>query len=92
MSLFMEVYSLEVEEELSTLTTHYWAERIWTGKWHLEQREAWMKQVQEVQMWRQVRGPAGAVMCRTLDKFVTEGIEKADELAKVGEMIGRRFY
>ena len=28
---------------------------------------AWMKQLQEVQMWRQVRGPAGAVMCETRD-------------------------
>ena len=26
-----------------------------------------MRQIQEVQMWRQVRGPAGAVMCETRD-------------------------
>ena len=26
-----------------------------------------MKQVREVQTWRQVRGPAGAVMCETRD-------------------------
>ena len=67
LSLFMEAYGLEVEEELSTLGTQFWAEGVWTGKWHLEQGEAWMKQIQEVQMWRQVRGPAGAVMCVTRD-------------------------
>ena len=32
LSLFMEAYGLEVEEELSTLATQYWAEGIWTGK------------------------------------------------------------
>ena len=26
-----------------------------------------MKQIQEVQLWRQVRGPAGTVMCETRD-------------------------
>ena len=35
--------------------------------WHLKQREAWMKQVREFLTWRQVRGPAGAVMCETRD-------------------------
>ena len=34
-SLFMEV-----EEELSTLATQYWAEGVWTGKWCREQRES----------------------------------------------------
>ena len=29
-----------------------------------------MKQVREVQMWRQVRGPAGAVMCETRDLVI----------------------
>ena len=67
LSLFMEVYGLEVEEELSTMAVQHWAEGVWTGKWHHEQREAWMKQVREVQMWRQVRGLAGAVMCETRD-------------------------
>ena len=47
------------------MATQYWAEGVWTGKWHHEQEEAWMRQIQEVQMWRQVRGPAGAVMCET---------------------------
>ena len=62
LSLFMEACGREVEEELSTVATQYWAEVVWTGKWYHEQREAWMKQVREVQMWMQVRGPAGAVM------------------------------
>ena len=66
LSLFMEAYGLEVEEDLSTLATQNWAEGVWTRKWHHEQREAWMKQIREVQMWRQVGGRAGAVMCETL--------------------------
>ena len=65
LSLFMEASGLEIEEELPTLATQYWAEGVWTGKWYREQREAWMSQIQEVEMRRQVRGPAGAVMCET---------------------------
>ena len=45
LSLFMEATGLEVEEELSTLATQYWAEAVWIGKWCLEQKEAWMNQV-----------------------------------------------
>ena len=67
LSLFMEAYGLEVEEELSTLATQYWAEGVWTEKWYLDQREARMKQIQEVQLWSQVRGLAGAVLCETRD-------------------------
>ena len=37
LSLFMETYGLEVEEELSTLATQYWAERVWTVKWYREE-------------------------------------------------------
>ena len=37
------------------------------GKWCTEQQEAWMKQIFEVQTWRQVGGLAGAVMCETRD-------------------------
>ena len=44
-----------------------WAEGVWIGKWCTEQREAWMRQILEVQMWRQVRGLAGAVMYETRD-------------------------
>ena len=32
-----------------------------------QQKEAWKKQIFEVQTWRQVRGPAGAVLCETRD-------------------------
>ena len=63
LSLFMEAYDLEVEEELSTMATQHWAEGAWTGKWSCEQKEAWMRQIREVLLWKQVRGPAGAVMC-----------------------------
>ena len=67
LSLFMEAYGIEVEEELSTMATQYWAEGVWTGKWSHELKEAWMRQIREVQTWRRVRGPAGAVMCETHD-------------------------
>ena len=67
LSLFMEAKGLEVEEELSTMATQYLAEGVWTGKWSHEQKEAWMRQIREVQTWKQVRGPAGAVMCETRD-------------------------
>ena len=43
LSLFMDAYALQVEEELSTMATHCWAEGVWTRKWHHEQREAWMR-------------------------------------------------
>ena len=39
LSLFMEAYGLEVEEELSTMATHYWREGVWTGKWRHEQKK-----------------------------------------------------
>ena len=45
LSLFLEVFGLEVEERLSTMATQYWAEAVWIGKWYHEQREGWMKQV-----------------------------------------------
>ena len=67
LSLFMETFGFEVEEELSTMATLTWTDGAWIGKWLMEQKEAWMKQIFEVQTWRQVRGPAGVVMCETLD-------------------------
>ena len=67
LSLFMEAYGLEVEEELSTMATQCWAEGVWTEKWSHELKETWMRQIHEVQTWKQVRGPAGAVMCETRD-------------------------
>ena len=45
LSLFMEAHGHEVEEELSTLATQYWAEGVWTGKWSHELKEAWMRQL-----------------------------------------------
>ena len=54
LSLFMEENGLEVEDEISTMATQYWAEGEWTGKWSHEQKEAWMRQIQEVQTWKQV--------------------------------------
>ena len=40
LSLFMEAFGLEIEEELSTLATQYWAEAVWIGKWCLEQKRS----------------------------------------------------
>ena len=67
LSPFLETHGVEVEEELSTPATQTWAEGVWIGTWCTEQTEAWMKQIFEVQMWNQVRGPAGAVRCETRD-------------------------
>ena len=84
LSLFMDAVGLEVEEDLSTLATQYWPEGVWIGKWPVEQKEAWMNQALEVQTWRQVRGPAGGVMCETRDLGIkwphwhTEGDRRND--------------
>ena len=43
------------------MATQYWAEGVW------EQKKTWTTQIHEVQMWKHVRGPAGAVMCETRD-------------------------
>ena len=51
-SLFMKAFGLEVEEELSAMAIQTWAEGAWTGKWHTEQKEAWLNQIREVQMWK----------------------------------------
>ena len=67
LSLFMETYGPEVEEEPSTMATQYWAEGVWTRKWSYEQKESWMRQIREVQTWKQLRGPAGTGMCETSD-------------------------
>ena len=63
----MEAYGLEVEEELSILATQCWAEGVWAGKLSHEHKEAWMRQIREVQTSKQVRGAAGDVMCETRD-------------------------
>ena len=62
LSLFMEAHGLGVEDELSTMAIQYWAEGAWTGTWSNELKEAWMRQIREVRTWKQVRGPAGAVI------------------------------
>ena len=61
------IWVLEVEKELSVMATQTWEEGVWVGKWSTEQVEAWMRQIFEVQTWRQVRGAAGAVMRETRD-------------------------
>ena len=48
-SLFMELNNLEVRGELFTMATQAWAEVTWIGKWPTEQKEAWRKQILEVQ-------------------------------------------
>ena len=48
------------KRSISTMATQTWAEEAWIGKWYTERKEAWLSQIREVQMWRQVRGPAGA--------------------------------
>ena len=58
---------MEVEEEVSTGLLsfgqkEFGLENGWKGK-----KEAWMRQIREVQTWKQVRGPAGAVMCEIRD-------------------------
>ena len=67
LSVFMEVNDLEVEEDLSTLATQACAEGVWSGTWLADQNKAGRKQMFEVKAWRQVRGPAGAVVCETRD-------------------------
>ena len=67
LSLFKEEHGLVVEDEISTMATQFWPEGVWTGKWSYEQKEAWMRQIHEVSKWKQVRRPAGAVMCETRD-------------------------
>ena len=37
------------------------------NRWRREQHEAWREQIFEMQAWRHVRRPAGAVMCETRD-------------------------
>ena len=67
LSLFVEVHNFEVEEELSTMATVFWAAGVWMNRWRRELQKAWRKQIFEVQRWKQVRGLAGAFMCETRD-------------------------
>ena len=61
----MEAFGFNAKEKLSTMATQIGAEGTWIGKWYIKQKEAWLNQAPEVQMWRQVRGPARAVMYDT---------------------------
>ena len=67
LSLFMEAFGLEVEEEHSTIATQTWLKGHGQGKLQSEQKEAWMRQIFEVLSWKQVKGPTGAVFCETRD-------------------------
>ena len=60
LSLFMETCGLDVEEKRSHFAHPVLGRRSLSGhgKWHRDPREAWMKQIQEVQSWRPARGPA----------------------------------
>ena len=40
LSLFMEAFALEVEEELSNTATQTWAEGVWIGRWCTEQKKS----------------------------------------------------
>ena len=40
LSLVMEAYGIEIEQELSTMATQNWTEGVWTGKWSHELKEA----------------------------------------------------
>ena len=40
LSLFMEACGLEVEEELSSMATQYWAGGVWTGKMELRAKRS----------------------------------------------------
>ena len=67
----MEVNDLEVEEELSTMATQASAEGTWIGKNGLQSRQKrGESKIVEVHTWRQVRGPAGAVMCDSRESGV----------------------
>ena len=53
---------------LSIMATLFWVEAVWMGRRRREQRRAWRKQIFEVpDLEREVRGPAGAIMCQTRD-------------------------
>ena len=43
LSSFVEIHSLQVEEEFCTMAIQYWAEGVWTGKWQHETKEAWRR-------------------------------------------------
>ena len=67
LSPFLKVNGLEVDEDLSTMATLFWAEWVWMNMWSQEHQKAWSKDIFEVQGWWRVRGPEGAVCRETCD-------------------------
>ena len=65
----MEVNVLVVEEGLFTMAA-LWGRRSVNGKMEHEQQKSWRQQIFEVQTWKQVRGPAGAIMSRNSDLVI----------------------
>ena len=65
--IFMEVNNLEVEEAFFTMPTFAWTEGVWLENGEKGIQRLGGSRFFEVQAWRRVRGPAGAVMCETLD-------------------------
>ena len=67
LSQHMEVNNLEIEDDLTTMATLFWADGVWMGKWKQEQPKARRKQILQAQTWRQVRETTGAVKSETRD-------------------------
>ena len=65
LSLFMEAYGPWSRGRTFHSGHSVLGRRALMGKWYHEQREAWMKQVREVQMCRQIRGPTGVSSVRS---------------------------
>ena len=71
MSLFLEMSDLEIEAGTACMATLCWAEAVWMGRWTEDLEKCW-RRVGEGCVWeaasrKQVRGPAGAVVCETRD-------------------------
>ena len=64
----LEVKDLEVEEELSTVATLFWAEGVWMKSERRKQQKAWKEPYfLKYRDGHKVRGLAGAVLCETRD-------------------------
>ena len=47
-----------------------WAEAVQMERWDEDLEKCWRKQVWKTASWKQVRGPAGAVVCATRDSGI----------------------